>query len=241
VALERALSKLRILSRSDAAAAIRKGRVRVDGRIVLNPLAPAPLDPTRIQLDNIATSHPAWRAVVLHKPRGVVTTKRDPEGRTTVFDLLGASGRGLVAVGRLDLGTSGLLLLTSDTRLADWLTDPANAVPRVYAVTVRGAVVEADVRRLISGIVSGGERLRATVASVRKKSARESHLVIELQEGKNREIRRLMEAIGHPVTRLKRVQLGALLLGQLAPGEQRELTPEEVAAAFPGAPIGADV
>ena len=86
----------------------------------------------------------AWRTILFHKPRGVVTTRRDPQGRRTIYDVIGPAARRLVAVGRLDLATSGLLLLTSDTRLSDWITDPANEVPRIYAVSVRGRVDEAD-------------------------------------------------------------------------------------------------
>lgn len=97
-----------------------------------------------------------WRAILLHKPRGVVTTRRDPQGRKTIYDVLGDAGRGLIAVGRLDLATSGLLLLTTDTVLANWITDPDNGVPRVYIVTARGRVTDADVERLRHGVESRG-------------------------------------------------------------------------------------
>ena len=149
-----------------------------------------------------------------------------------MYDVLGDDLRGLVAVGRLDLATSGLLVLTSDTRLADWMTDPVNAVPRVYVVTVRGRVDERDIERLTTGVQSGRDRLRAEAVTLRKTSNRESHLDVELREGRNREVRRLFEAIGHEVTRLKRIRLGGLELGSLEPGEWRELTREEVQAAF---------
>jgi 23S rRNA pseudouridine2605 synthase len=113
-------------------------------------------------------------------------------------------------VGRLDWATSGLLLLTTDTELADRLTDPRNAIPRVYAVTVRGKVTPESCERFERGIVDKGERMQADEVVLQKSSGRESHLVVTLTEGKNREIRRLCEAIGHPVTRLKRVAFGAL-------------------------------
>jgi 23S rRNA pseudouridine2605 synthase len=178
----------------------------------------------------------AFRAVLFHKPRGVVTTRRDPEGRPTIYDVLGEAGRGLIAVGRLDLASTGLLLLTSDTQLANWITDPENAVPRLYIVTVRGGVDEAALGRLTEGIGAGRARLRARSVVLRKASARESHLTIALDEGRNREVRRLLGAIGHEVTRLKRVQLGGLALGALGPGEWRDVSPDEIRAAFPGAP-----
>src|SRR5690348_11008493 len=121
VPLNRALSKLGILSRAQATAAIVAGRVRVNGKTVTDPAAPVVPERVRIEVDGASRSRAAWRTILLHKPRGVMTTRRDPDGRPTVFDLLGEEAKGLVAVGRLDLATTGLLLLTTDTRLADWI------------------------------------------------------------------------------------------------------------------------
>jgi 23S rRNA pseudouridine2605 synthase len=135
VHLNRALSKLGILSRAQATAAILAGRVRVDGRVVRDPAHAVVPERARIAIDDELRARAPWRTVVFHKPRGIVTTRRDPQGRRTVYDVLGDAGRGLIAVGRLDLATTGLLLLTSDTRLANWITDPAHDVARVYAVT----------------------------------------------------------------------------------------------------------
>jgi 23S rRNA pseudouridine2605 synthase len=143
----------------------------------------------------------------------------------------------VIPVGRLDAATTGLLLLTNDTHLAAWLTDPANAVPRVYLVTVRGELADAAARRLEEGIEDAGEHLAARAVTVRKRSGRETHLVLELTEGRNREIRRLLAAVGHEVTRLKRVSFGGLELGNLAPGRWREVAAAELKAAFPGAPM----
>jgi 23S rRNA pseudouridine2605 synthase len=231
--LNRALSKLGILSRSQANDAILAGRVSVNGRIVRAPGAPVDLDTATILVDDTPTAPADWRTILLNKPRGIVTTRADPQGRQTVYDILGPQSQGLVPVGRLDLATSGVLLLTSDTALAHWLTDPANAVPRVYVVTVRGRVDAADLERLQSGISDGQDELVAERVMLRKASNRESHLTIELREGKNREVRRLFGAIGHEVTRLKRVSFGALSLGQLPPGQWRAVSRAEVAAAFP--------
>lgn len=219
--------------------AIRGGRVRVDGRVVRDPLLPVVPETARVEVDGLPQRRSRWRALLFHKPRGLVTTRRDPEGRRTIYDALGDAGRGLVAVGRLDVATSGLLLLTTDTQLANWITDPAHEVPRLYAVTVRGRIAGEDVGRLVRGVLSGRDRLRAHDVVLRKASNRESHLVVELHEGRHREVRRLCEAIGHEVTRLKRVQLGGLDLGALQPGEWRELTPAEIAAAFPARSSGA--
>src|SRR4051812_1748534 len=232
VPLNRALSKLGILSRAQATAAIAAGRVRVNGKIVTDAAAPVVPERVRIQVDGMIRRRAVWRTILLHKPRGVVTTRRDPQGRRTVFDLLGDEADGLVAVGRLDLATTGVLLLTTDTRLADWMTDPRNGVARVYAVTVGGRVTTADVERLLKGITSRGEELRAGDVTLRKVSSRESHLAVTLGEGRNREVRRLFEAIRHEVTRLKRVRLGGLELGDLAPGTWREVSRAELRRAF---------
>jgi 23S rRNA pseudouridine2605 synthase len=221
VPLNRALSKLGILSRAQATEAIRAGRVKVDGRVLTDPAAGVVPERVRITVDGERRTRAAWRTILFYKPRGVVTTRHDPEGRKTIYDVIGPSAKGLIAVGRLDLATSGLLLLTSDTRLADRITDPGGGIPRVYLVTVRGRVT-----------VEGAGDLDAASVVVRKASARETHLIVELRRGRNREVRKLFESIGHEVTALKRVRFGGLELGTLRPGEWRALTRTEVEAAF---------
>jgi 16S rRNA U516 pseudouridylate synthase RsuA-like enzyme len=217
-ALNRALSKLGILSRARATEAIRAGRVRVDGRIVTQPLHPVVPERVRIDVDDAPQARAAWRTLAFHKPRGIVTTSRDPQDRRTIYDVLGEAGQGLAAVGRLDLATSGLLVMTNDTQLANWMTDPANAVPRVYLVTVRGGM-----QTPLPGV------------TIRKRSKRETHLVVELRQGRNREVRKMFESVGHEVMRLKRVRFGGLELGDLRAGEWRALTRTDVRDAFPGA------
>jgi 23S rRNA pseudouridine2605 synthase len=241
VPLSRALSKLGILSRTRAAAAILAGRVKVGGRVVRDPAQLVAVDRDRFVVDEEPRQRAAWRTILLHKPRGVVTTRHDPEGRRTVYDVLAgvepdALGA-LNAIGRLDLATTGLLLLTTDTQLANWITDPGHGVPRVYLVTVRGDVSDEELARLRDGVESRGERLRAHAVTCRKRSQRESHLTVELTEGRNREVRRLFEAVGHEVTRLKRVRLGLLELGSLDAGCWRDVSRDEIRAAFPLASI----
>jgi 23S rRNA pseudouridine2605 synthase len=237
VPLERALSKLGLASRAEARRLILAGRATVDGAAAGDPDALVVPERIEVAIDGrLAGPLPAL-TVLLHKPRGVVTTRADPRGRPTVYSFLGGIDRHLGPVGRLDAATSGLLLLTSDTRFGDWVTDPANGVPRVYVVAVRGEVSDEEAARLVHGVEEGEERLTARAAAVRKRSRRESHLTIELTEGKNREVRRMLAAIGHPVTRLKRVAFGGLELGRLAPGEHRAVPAAELAAAFPGAPL----
>ena len=237
VPLARALSKLGLATRTDARALVESGRVRVDGRKVVDPRLPVVPERVRLEIDGRPIDPPASVTIALHKPRGVVTTRRDPEGRRTVYDLIADLPHHVVPVGRLDYATSGLLLLTNDTRLADWLTDPANEVPRVYLVTARGRVTENDARAMEEGVVSRGERLSARQITVRKASNRESHLVVELVEGRNREVRRLLSALGHEVSRLRRVQFGGLTLGQLEPGAWRIVSAGELLDAFPSASV----
>ena len=233
VRVDRALSKLGVASRAEARRLILAGRVQVDGRVIHDPGRPIAPEQTRIAVDGhsarmLRLRGPRGRSLALNKPRGVVTTRRDPEGRRTVFDLLGDEAHGLVAVGRLDMASTGLLLLTTDTSLANRLTDPANAVVRRYLVTARGEVTDDEAARMMAGI----EGLVAAQVTIRKRSRRETHLIVELTEGKNREIRRLLQAVGHEVTRLKRVAFGGIELGELAPGDWRELTQEEMTRAL---------
>jgi len=237
VPLSRALSKLGLLSRSQAVEWIRERRVAVDGAIVRDPRRLVVPERVGLALDGVPAERPGWRAILFNKPRSIVVTRSDPEGRRTVYDELKEIAEGLAAVGRLDYASTGLLVLTNDTQLAAWLTDPANRVRRVYLVTVRGALTDEDTRRLKTGIEVQGVRLSAASIAIRKQSARETHLTIELVEGKNREIRRLLAAQGHEVTHLRRVAFGGLELGDLAPGAWRALTIEEIRAAFPDAPV----
>lgn len=224
VRLDRALSKLGIASRSESKQLVADGRVRVAGRVVRDPGHLVVPEDAAIAVDNAKPATRVWRTIAFHKPRGVVTTRRDPQGRPTVFDLLGDDAGSLVAVGRLDMASTGLLLLTTDTQLANYLTDPANAIVRRYVVRVRGALEDDEASRMTAGI----DGLRANAVLVRKRSARETHLIVELVEGKNREIRRMLESLGHPVTKLMRVAFAAVELGTLQPGEWREVTPREL-------------
>jgi 23S rRNA pseudouridine2605 synthase len=194
-----------------------------------------PVVPERIKLtlDGRVLGNTGWRTVVLYKPKGVVTTRSDEKNRPTVFSLLEETGSYLHPVGRLDMATSGLLLLTNDTRLSSWLTDPKNKIVRTYAVTAQGCVTDDEIAKMAQGIKDQGEILRADKAVIRKASQRETHCVIELTEGKNREIRRMFESLGHEVTTLKRLAFGGLQLGKMMPGQCREVSRKELIVAFP--------
>src|SRR4051812_48311843 len=175
VRLDRALSKLRVASREEAKQLIAAGRVRVAGRPVRNAAHLIVPERGDITIDDRKPPRSMWRTIAFHKPKGVVTTRRDPEGRPTVFDVLGEEAGALVAVGRLDLASTGLLLLTTDTQLANALPDPSNAIEPRYVFPVRGALEDGDVPRMPAGI----EGLRARAVAVRKRSARETHLVVD--------------------------------------------------------------
>lgn len=227
VPLERALSKLGVASRSQTREWVLKGRLQVNGWTVRDTLLMVSPEKDKFTVDGKTMSSDGWQAIMLNKPKAVVTTASDEKGRKTVFDLLPSELRTLHPVGRLDMATTGLLILTNDTRLSSYLTDPANAVLRTYLVTVAGELTEPELTKATAGIMDEGELLKPARLLVRKTSGRETHLTVELTEGKNREIRRLFEALGHEVTSLKRVAYGALELGSLESGQFRRVTREE--------------
>lgn len=228
VPIDRALSKLGLASRAEARVLIREGRVRANGKLIEHVGERVKLN-AKIKIAGVvaASGGKATRTVIaFNKPRGVVTTTKDPEGRLTVFHVLEEHGMSerLLAVGRLDLASTGLLLLTNDNDLMNQLTDPVNGVLRKYAVVVRGRVTEEE----IAG-------LEAHEIVLRKASGPESHLLVTLTQGKNREIRNMFEEIGHEVTRLHRVEFGPVSLGKLQPGDWIDVTEmfsEKVAAVF---------
>lgn len=169
--------------------------------------------------------------MVLHKPVGFVTTLADPEGRPTVVSLLAGLESRVFPVGRLDFHSSGLLLLTDDGELALRLTHPRYGIPKTYIAKVKGVPAEAELERLAAGVrlLDG---TRCAPADVRVIEAREDRcwVQIRIDEGRNREVRRMFDAIHHPVDKLRRVRLGTLKLGKLPTGAWRELTAAEIAA-----------
>ncbi len=225
VPLERALSKLALASRTEARGLIESGNVKVHGSVETDPARLVNPDTAHIEVLGIKALKAAVRVILFHKPKGVVTTKRDPEARKTIYDLLPGELQHFHPVGRLDMHTTGLLLLTNHTRLSNFFTDPANAIPRTYVVGVEGELTPEGERRILEGVLDEGELLRAETVEVKKRSGKESLLVLTLTEGKNREIRRLLLAVGHEVRTLKRIRFGSYELGDLAPGAWREADP----------------
>jgi len=228
VSLERALSKLGLMSRTQTREVVLDGRLKVNGRVIKDPLFPVVPETARFMLDGTLLEKTDWQTIMINKPKAVVTTRADEEGRRTVFDILPQEFRSLHAVGRLDMASTGLLLLTNDTRLSDFLTNPANHIPRVYVVTVEGKITDEDIHQAEAGVMDKGELLKPSKVTARKISGRESHLIVELTEGKNRELRRLFSSLGHPVRKIKRVAFGTLQLGDLQPGAYRVVTEEEL-------------
>jgi pseudouridine synthase len=228
VQLHRALSKLGWGSRGQAWAWIRAGEVRVDGRVVTDPLTWVDLDRQHITRAG-EEPPPASRLVLaLHKPRGVVTTRSDERGRRTVYDLLSPGTAWVFPAGRLDADSEGLLILTNDAQLGVRLTDPAHHLPKTYQVTVNGDPTEEELRRLREGIELDDGPTRPAAVRVLERGGRRAVVEMVLTEGRNRQIRRMWAALGRRVNRLVRVAVGGLELGDLPPGACRELGEAEV-------------
>jgi 23S rRNA pseudouridine2605 synthase len=223
VQLHRALSKLGWGSRTQAWDWIKAGEVCVDDRVVFDPLTRVDLKRQRITRAENQTIPRARLTLALHKPRGIVTTRRDERQRRTVYDLLPADLPWIFPVGRLDADSEGLLILTNDSALAVHLTDPASHVQKVYHVTVRGAPTAAALARLRRGIVLQDGVTRPVQVQVLEAGPDRTVLEMVLTEGRNRQIRRMAAAVGHKVRRLVRVAIGGYELGDLAPGACRRL------------------
>ena len=223
VPLERALSKLGFATRKKTQQFIDEGRIKVNGKVVRDGMLKVTPETDTIMLDGKAVKKAQDITIMLNKPRGFVTTKSDEKGRKTIYSLLPSSLQHLHPVGRLDMATTGLLILTTDTQLSNFLTDPVNEVPRTYVVTVEGRIEDKDLVQMRNGIEDEGETLKVVHVEARKVSNKESHLTMTLTEGKNREIRRMMDALGHEVTALKRISFGKIELGDLKIGEYKNV------------------
>jgi pseudouridine synthase len=225
--LQKILARAGVASRRSAERAITEGRVSVNGEVVteLGSKADAAADDIRVDGKQLRpATAPAY--FLLNKPKGVVSTRRDPEGRTTVMDLVPRVA-GLFPVGRLDVTTEGLILLTNDGAFAEQVSHPRYEVARVYQAKVRGVPDAAALERLRKGLRLDGELLafdRVRVIS----SDKHAWIEVQLHEGKHHEVKRLLEAVGHPVSKLKRVGIGPLTDRGLKPGSFRSLTPQEV-------------
>jgi 23S rRNA pseudouridine2605 synthase len=227
VGLARALSKLGFCSRSQAAKLIRAGRVRLNGAPRRDPEAPVRLERDRIEVDQTAVTAKAQIYLMLNKPRGVVTTASDEKGRETVYSLLGEKLPWVGPVGRLDKASEGLLLVTNDSEWAARMSDPGSHLDKTYHVQVHALAGEMLTDELVRGVSIRGELLRAKRARVLRAGEKNAWLEIVIDEGKNRQIRRMLEHLGIEVLRLIRVAIGPLTLGQLAKGKSRVLATAE--------------
>lgn len=231
VRLQKLISQAGLASRRAAEKLIVEGRVTVNGETVreLGSKADPAHDDIRIDGRRVKSAV-RQRYILLYKPAGYVTTRSDPQRRRTVLDLLQGVKEYVYPVGRLDYDTQGLLLLTNDGDLAARLTHPRHEVDRTYEARVAGIPDEAAVERLRSGIPLDGHRTRPADVIVVNKGRREDDglVLITIREGRNRQVRRMCEAVGHPVKSLKRIRFGPISDRRLKPGDWRELTVEEV-------------
>jgi len=225
--LQKVLSRAGVLSRRASELAISAGRVSVNGEIVTTLGSKADPAVDEIRFDGKPLRAPAAPAYfLLNKPKGVVTTRSDPEGRATVMDLVPPIP-GLFPVGRLDLGTEGVLLITNDGAFAERVSHPRYQVPRVYHAKVHGIPSAQTIERATRGVVVDGEKLSAERVRYLERD-KNAWIEVTLREGKNHEVKRLFEALGHPVAKLKRVAIGTLTAKGLAIGAFRSLTPQEL-------------
>ncbi len=228
IGLARAINKSGHASRSQAEKLVASGVVRLNGRVVRDPEAPTRAG-DRIEIEGKPLASASKVYLMLNKPRGLVTTASDEKSRPTVYQCIqGMDLPHVGPVGRLDMASEGLLLFTNDTAWADRLLDPARGIPKTYHVQTHRLVTDQELSRMEQGISDRGETLRAASARILRQGEKTCWLEIVLCEGKNREIRRMLEALGIEVERLVRVALGPLVLGDLAKGTARKLTPAEL-------------
>jgi pseudouridine synthase len=229
--LQKFLSRAGVASRRAAEELISAGRVTVNGAVVgtLGEKVTAGLDEVRVDGSVVEPPGRLWY-LVLHKPAGVVTTLDDPQGRPTVARFIPDGAPRLFPVGRLDYATTGLLLLTNDGQFAHLMMHPRHHVPKVYRAEVDGVPDREDLRRLREGIeLDDGLTAPASAAVVEKRDGR-AVVEMTLREGRKRQVRRMLSAVGHPVRVLKRIAYGPVTLGQLAEGSVRALRDDEVSA-----------
>ncbi|MBL8238592.1 MAG: rRNA pseudouridine synthase [Bryobacterales bacterium] len=226
--LERVISKAGLGSRTEARAWIHNGRVHVNGRIVENPDHWVDMERDKVRFDGKPLMRQERIYVLLYKPTGFITTYKDPEGRPTVYDLLKDIETFIVPVGRLDLDTSGLLILTNDTQFAERIMNPEFHVPKTYQVKASTLLTDEQLNQLRKGVeLSDGPTRPAKVTKLRD-SGKHTHFEITLTEGRNRQVRRMVEAVDSRVMKLVRTRIGEIAIGDLPIGKWRLLTHQEL-------------
>ncbi len=234
--LSRILSKAGVASRTRSATLIRAGRVRVNGALILDP--DAWFDPERdeITLDEKPVVGGEKLYILLHKPRGYITSRSDPAERPTIYALIDDIDAWVIPVGRLDLDTSGMLLLTNDTQFAELVTNPASHTPKTYRVEAEPRLPETALESLRAGVVLHDGPTRPARVERRFDRGPRTVFDITITEGRNRQVRRMVKAVGSRVEKLTRVAIGSLALGDLERGKWRRLTPAEVRSLSRSAP-----
>ena len=226
--LDRVLSKAGLGSRTEARRWIGEGRVQVNGRKIQTPDHWVDFERDQVTLDGKPVRPGRKIYLLLYKPTGYLTTYKDPEGRPTVYDLLKDLDQFVVPVGRLDLDTSGLLILTNDTQFAERVMNPAHKVPKTYLVKAAGLLTDDQIERLRNGVELADGPTQPAQVSRQRVSARQTFLEITITEGRNRQVRRMLEAIDSRVLKLVRISIGPIRIGDLRIGSWRELTRPEV-------------
>lgn len=228
--LDRVLSKAGLGSRSEARSWIGRGRVAVNGKVIQTPDHWVDIARDKISIDGKPLAKAEKRYILVYKPKGYLTTYKDPEGRPTVYNLIGDLDQFVGTVGRLDLDTSGLLLLTNDYELGEALTNPERHVPKTYLVKAAGLLTDDQLNSLARGVPLSDGMSRPAVVRRQRDSEKYTFLEITLIEGRNRQVRRMLEAVDSKVLKLVRVRFGPLTLEGLQIGKWRDLTPSEVLA-----------
>jgi pseudouridine synthase len=228
--LERVLSKAGFGSRTDARAWIAAGRVKVNGKVVRDPDHWVDMGRDHVRFDNRPVEARERVYLLLYKPTGYITTYKDPQGRPTVYDLITDVATFVSPVGRLDLDTSGLLLMTNDNQFAERVTNPDSHVPKTYLVKASMVLTDDQLQQLREGIELSDGMTRPAVVTRLRDSAKYTHFEIALTEGRNRQVRRMVEAVGAKVLKLVRVKIGSIAIGNLPIGRWRLLTAKEVTA-----------
>jgi len=232
--LERVLSKAGVGSRVDARSRTHAGRVRVNGQITRNPDQWIDMKRDRVLFDGKPLVARERIYLLLYKPPGYLTTYKDPEGRPTVYDLIADAGTFLSPVGRLDLETSGLLLMTNDNQFAERVTNPNSHVPKAYLVKASAVLTDTQLQQLRDGIELADGPTRPALVTRLRDSGKYTHFEITLTEGRNRQVRRMVEALEAKVLKLVRVRIGNIAIGRLPIGKWRLLTAAEVASLSKG-------
>ena len=228
--LDRVLSRFGLASRTAARQAILAGRMKVNGRVVRDPEVWVSPERDTFLLDGHRLKPARKKYLLFYKPKGVITSHGDPAGRPTIYPYLGDENQWVAPVGRLDKDSSGLLLLTNDTDFADFILNPESGIPRTYLVKTSALVPDGVIAQLNAGVeMKRGDWARPLIVRRRGDRGKYTWLDVVLTEGKNREVRRMLEAVGFKVLKLVRTRLGPLTLEGLEVGKWRELTRAEIA------------